>query len=309
MRNFAAALTALIIVACAMPRGASAQHGGAEAYFSELKARYLRLRNTDVNITRAGEWEALSKQFENFVDQNPRYGAPRSVFTTPASAEQLYRRFGRIDRLQSARPAGAVAMEYPGTRSPMMRVKRRRHLLTTCGTSTARACYQEIVQATADGHARVAEARLQADRRRTVPRPRRPGVGAARHRRPAAGQNPLGRDRPRQGGRIWRRGAGRCWKGCVLAIALELEGLAGDAERGRKADRQWTLRSVADADGAGNTTRRMSCKLHATDRKRARASRIYYLDNTRSRAASAGEREENASVRNEARAVGTSTSC
>ena len=101
MRNFAAALTALIIVACGMPRGASAQHGGAEAYFSELKARYLRLRNTDVNITRAGEWEALSKQFENFVDQNPRYGgAAFGLYNASILLEQLYRRFGGIDRLQ-----------------------------------------------------------------------------------------------------------------------------------------------------------------------------------------------------------------
>lgn len=84
--------------------------------FSELKAQYLSLRNTDAEIVRAGEWENLGKKFEKFADTNAKgLDAPYALFYAAVLYEELFEKFGGKDRAyKCVALLERLARDYPG---------------------------------------------------------------------------------------------------------------------------------------------------------------------------------------------------
>ena len=96
----------LVIIAALGAVGAAAQSRSvqnADSDFESLKAQYLKLRNTDVDVRQVPMWEGLAQNFETFVGQHPAHpGAPFSLLYSSVLYEHLFRRFGGQDRLRKA---------------------------------------------------------------------------------------------------------------------------------------------------------------------------------------------------------------
>lgn len=64
---------------------------GAAARFEEIKARYLKLRNTDAEVTKPAEWSAVGRDFEMFAEQHSTSKhAPAALFDASIAYEKLF---------------------------------------------------------------------------------------------------------------------------------------------------------------------------------------------------------------------------
>ena len=90
----------------------------AEKEYAELTAQYLKLRNTDVNVSRAVEWESLAKKLSHLADRNPKFvSAPDALYRSAILYDLLFRNFGGRDRaLLAVRRLELIAKLYPGHR-------------------------------------------------------------------------------------------------------------------------------------------------------------------------------------------------
>jgi N-acetylmuramoyl-L-alanine amidase len=61
-----------------------------DAQLQSMKARYLKLRNTDVRISRPAEWRALAQEFEDYVGAYPKDAqAPSALLNASILYEEL----------------------------------------------------------------------------------------------------------------------------------------------------------------------------------------------------------------------------
>jgi len=86
---------------CAEKRPSKAESFQADSIYEELKTEYLRLRNTDVDITQTPRWKELIQRIDEFIARYPAHPkAPFAWFKNAVLYEQLYRRFGEEDNLR-----------------------------------------------------------------------------------------------------------------------------------------------------------------------------------------------------------------
>ena len=87
-----------------------------ESSYSELRAQYMSLRNTDADLTRVAEWKLLSQQLVRYANAFPRNeNSPQALYYAALLLENLFLRFGGTDRAQlCVRLFERVAQEYPG---------------------------------------------------------------------------------------------------------------------------------------------------------------------------------------------------
>ncbi len=301
----------MLVLMCVLPPISFAEKRSGNAYFEELKARYLKLRNTDVEIVRAGEWETLARQFEHYVDTNPKAkGAPFGLYDASILFEQLYRRFGGVDRLQkSCALLERVAKEYPGHEIADDALLRRGDLLLREAgqAGEARRAYEEIVAAYPNSDMRdAAAARLKeldgkAGRAPSAPSAERaPALTGARTR-------PLVVLDPGHGGEDFGaigRG-GLLEKDVVLAIALELEKLltARLPVLVRLTRRKDVFVPLAERTAMANDYEAdlfVSLHVNADPSGKAEGFEMYYLDNAGDQGSMKLAERENASVKYEA---------
>ncbi len=83
--------------------------------FDAMKKEYLRLRNTDVQVSKIGEWETLAAKFDTYVTSHPSdANAPSALFNSAVLYEQIYRKVGGEDRLRkSADYLDRLVKDYP----------------------------------------------------------------------------------------------------------------------------------------------------------------------------------------------------
>lgn len=82
--------------------------------FEELKARYLKLRNTDTAVSKVSEWRAIGDDLSQYAWRQKSSNAPRALFDASIVHERLFDVLGDKALLErSIREARAIVERYP----------------------------------------------------------------------------------------------------------------------------------------------------------------------------------------------------
>lgn len=285
-----------------------------DGQFSELKSQYLSLRNTDVNVSRATEWERLARRFQRFVDRNPRSKhAPSALQNGAILNEEMYRALGGEDRLhRSIALLERLARDYPGdplVDDALIR-KGDLHLYEEKDRESARRSYEEVVRAYPKSDVlAVAEARLASINSGSLSAPK-----LLEGLRPSGETKASGSKRgpvivldPGHGGEDF--GAvglsGVLEKDLVLAIAFELERklteeLGAVVRLTRRGDIFVPLAERTNMANDFEADLFISLHVNASPHGKASGFEVYYLDNAGDQASRKLAERENASMRFEA---------
>lgn len=119
--------------------------------YDPLRAKYLKLRNTDVTVVKVKEWKDLAHAFSDFVQRHPNdQNAPAALLDASIVYEKLYRHFSTLSDLKQAlKLLDQVARDYPGHRLADDALVRRGDLQfhELKDNVAARRSYLEVVQA------------------------------------------------------------------------------------------------------------------------------------------------------------------
>lgn len=281
-----------------------------EKQIAELKAQYMTLRNTDIALARSGEWESLARQFEQFVDKNPRYADnPSALLNAAILLQTLYGQFGGEDRLKKVTTLlERIARDYPGHFLVDDALMRKGDLLLfdVGEVAGARRAYEELVRAYPDSELLiVAESRLASIKDGSYLTSAQVAQNdSVSEQRSDDKRIPLIVLDPGHGGEDFGAPGveGLLEKDVALALAFELERML---KQKLKAAVRLTRRSdvfvplAARTQLANDFDADLFISLHANSSPGGKASgfEIYYLDNSDSSASRALADRENASKR------------
>ncbi|MDC0357929.1 N-acetylmuramoyl-L-alanine amidase [Oligoflexia bacterium] len=301
----------LLLCICWPLCGAAAPDQGKKLY-EELRARYLTLRNTDIDVVKAQEWDRLAEDFLRFVDKHPkRAQAPAALLDASVLYEKLYRQFGGKDRLKlSIKFLNRVARDYPGhalADDALIREGDLR-LYELRDVPGARKNYKEVVEAYVDADMYpVAKDRLLkiAGGNFDLDPPKKKKVAESTKQPRARKQGrPLIVLDPGHGGEDYGAigSGGLLEKDVVLAVAIELEKLLknklGAAVRlTRRGDIFVPLMERTAFANDFEADLFISLHTNASERKNLSGFEVYYLDNSGDKSSRKLAERENASVR------------
>ena len=94
------------------PTNAWAENGTAK--FDLLKEQYLRLRNTDANVSKVSDWFKIAEQLEDFARLgNAGSNAPAALIDASIAFEKIYQRLGKTVLIEhSVSLLNLVALRY-----------------------------------------------------------------------------------------------------------------------------------------------------------------------------------------------------
>lgn len=313
-KYFKLILFLLFLSAAALPGYCADKNNEASGQYEAIRAKYLTLRNTDLEIANVSEWENVAAEFIQFADGSRGHErAPYALFEAAVLYEELYRKLGGKDRIfQSSLLLERIARDYPGhILVDDGLLKRGDFLLYEMRDSDgARRAYQEIVEAYPDTDmVEVAKARLRkidGDDSGVVPSAtetagERAAVSAVQI---PGKRSPIIVIDPGHGGEDF--GAmgvgGLLEKDVVLSVALELESLLKEklgavVKLTRSGDGFVPLlqrTTMANEFGADIF---ISLHTNASAKKDLSGLETYYLDNSDNQATKKLAERENASTR------------
>jgi N-acetylmuramoyl-L-alanine amidase len=107
------AVVVSLFLSVALP--SSPAWGDDTAIFEAVKARYLKLRNTDVGVTRTAEWRAVGADFERFAEECPDHrSAPLALIDGAIVFSEIAKRSGDRAAFERAlKLLGRVVSRYP----------------------------------------------------------------------------------------------------------------------------------------------------------------------------------------------------
>jgi len=283
--------------------------------FEELHSQYLSLRNTDVEIFRAAEWEGLARRLVRLADENPtEKGAPLSLFDASILYEKMFLRLGGKDRLDhSVKLLERLARDYPGHELVDDGLVRRGELelYELDDPKAARRSFLEVVEAYGGTDMlEVAKARIRSIDSGTYRRKEsEPQAGPAADSPAKPGRMLIVID-PGHGGEDF--GAvgigGLLEKDVVLDIALRLEReltekLGAVVRLTRRADRFVPLADRTNLANDFEADLFLSLHTNASPQSNVSGMESYYLDNTNELSSKKLAERENQSLQFEAQAT------
>jgi N-acetylmuramoyl-L-alanine amidase len=276
--------------------------------YQDLRAKYLKLRNTDARIFKAAEWERLARELVAFADKNKTSdNAAFALVDSTILYEKLYRRFGGTDRLQKAVSIlDRVARDYPGHSLADDGLLRRGDLLLyeAEDLESAKRAYEEIVRAYPGSDMYpVARARLvdllSGDWKKSVTASRDEDK-----QKLAAANKPLIVIDPGHGGEDYGGVgvAGLLEKDVTLSIAFALEKMLTTRLGAvvRLTRRRDVFVPLMDRTSLANDFEAdlfISLHTNASAKKNLNGFEVYYLDNSGDKSSRTLAERENASVR------------
>jgi len=273
-----------------------------------LKTQYLKLRNTDVEISDSERWLTLAAAFEDFVEKNPKSTEGASALLDASILyERLYRKFGGHDRLEKCvELLTQIPKRYPGHKlsdDALLRLGDIQ-LQDLDDKDAARRSYQEIVEAYPDGDMFDA-AHTRLDQIKSMGRhAKREAESEADAPSPETAGKPVIVLDPGHGGEDYGAPGvgGILEKDVVLDVAFKLEKLL-ESELGaivRLTRRKDVFIPLAERTNLANDfDATIFISLHANASPGGKLSGVetYYLDNTGDKASEKLAERENRSVR------------
>lgn len=272
-----------------------------EVELQALKERYLRLRNTDVSVSKKAEWKELARLFEEYADRYP--DSPKSasaLFNASILYGELALHGGGMAQVENAEHMlERVSVEYPLSELADDALIRRGDILRAgkSDEDSARKLYQEVLKSYPESDmAEVARARLR--EKAPAALSEKPTASV----KPRAGQ-PVVLIDPGHGGEDYGAAGqgGLLEKDVTLAVAYELQSLLESELKAvvrlsRRADlfvplaERTNLANDFDAD--------IFISLHTNASPNGKASGIetYYLDTTGDKASQLLAERENKSA-------------
>jgi N-acetylmuramoyl-L-alanine amidase len=194
--------------------------------FESLQARYLSLRNTDVQTTKQDQWRILAGNFESYVKKNsksPNVG--QALFNAAIVYEELWRNHkAEADYQKAMSIFESIPRDFPGDSFADDALIRVGDLWAARDKTEAKKRYLEVAEAYPDGDmVDVAEAKLKVLRR---------GGSSSKRRKSVDKSMPLIIVDPGHGGEdLGAKGQGGLnEKDIVLDVAIRLENIAKEED-------------------------------------------------------------------------------
>ena len=267
----------------------------ADKGIQDLKTRYLKIRNTDLEIRDPVVWETLASDFQSFVEAYPKhFHSPAALQNAAILYEEIFKKHGGQERLdKSAALLERIPRDYPGhTLSDDALMKRGNMLLDAFDDlAGAQKCFREIVDSYPDADMHdAAQARLaQLKSESAGSRRKREELLAAKEVSPV--QRPAGVPLividPGHGGEDYGAPgkSGLLEKDVVLAVAFELEKLLRDEAKvavklTRRRDEFVPLAARTALANDNEATLFVSIHANASPEGKLSGVETFYLDNS-----------------------------
>lgn len=110
-----AGIASVVMLIALLYAGVTVARSEEKEGIAQLQARYLSLRNTDIDIAKRGEWESLAGEFVDFVERHPGHtDAAQALFKAGILHEQIFSQYEDSDERDSALELfEKVASSYP----------------------------------------------------------------------------------------------------------------------------------------------------------------------------------------------------
>lgn len=298
----------LLLFLCLLVSFAPLRADSSGVRFEELKKQYMSLRNTDISLSRTEEWVKLARQFEQFVDKNPRFkDNPSALLNASILIQILYQQFGGADRAQKAADLlERIARDYPGHHLVDDALLKRGDLLLfeLNNPTEGRRAFEELVRAYPQSDLLpLAESRIDSIASDSyLAEPAGDSLDQFFVEKDAA-EGPVVVIDPGHGGEDFgaQGVAGLLEKDVVLAVAFELETLLKEELNAvvrltRRSDIFVPLAARTQLANDFNADLFISLHTNASPKGRARGFEVYYLDNSGDKASQKLAERENAST-------------
>lgn len=275
-----------------------------DATYDGLRARYLRLRNTDPEVQRVEEWVSLAKDQDAFVARNPKYPqSPEMLYDESIVFEMLYRKSSDAHYFErSTETLQKILSVYSDSRvapEALMRLGDL-NLYLRDAPEVAEAFYERLIESYSSSELTVV-ARERLTRIRNDE-----DLTGQKNKFPKEEKSYLVIVDPGHGGEdLGAQGVGGLLeKDVTLAIAqilkMKLEAIPGVSARlTREADTFVPLQKRSQIANDQQADLFISLHVNASPKKNSSGYEVYYLDNTNDSSSQKLAERENASMQYE----------
>lgn len=274
-----------------------------EQAYEQLKAQYLTLRNTDLQLKRQADWVSLANRFEQFVNKNPRSNnAVAALLNASILLHILYQHDSQTEYINQALSLLKQATSaYPKhSLADDIIVKQADILLYTLGDqSQAQILYQQVIDQYSDSDMfAIARQRLDAIEQATVTE-----VKSENYDSDSSSTKKVIVIDPGHGGEDFGAvGVAKSLeKDIVLSVAFELEKILKEELNAtvrltRRDDSFVPLAARTKVANDANADLFISLHANSSPAHKAAGLEVYYLDNSNDQASRVLAERENASL-------------